>query len=476
MVKCYQNNSFEDLYTNLHAVVQVTPSVQKKLGKSKATTDRKMSVLIIGIDSVSGLNILRQMPKTVEFLDETGWVEMVGYNKIADNTFPNLMAILTGMDPNDTKKTCWKTEEYFLDDCPYIWKNFSEEGYVTSYVEDESWISTFNYAKRGFLKPPVDYYLRPFMQAAEKYTKLKYVDGNLIACVGPTRESDHIYNYATDFTTKFKDEKYFGFFWMNSLSHNDLNRPSALDEPNVQFLQDLMDSGVMNNCFVIFLSDHGMRYGKIRETYVGWLEERLPFFFLWVPEWYRKLYPEKYNNLLANQNRLTSPFDLHLTLQELLYNSSTKGSISCPNCLSLFDQIPHNRSCSDAGITDHWCTCSQYGTLSPDNSLAKSMVNFTIGEINQLLNINKDKISSGYKCSELSLKNITSVRSNLDPTMKYEEYTINFIVLPSEAMFEATISNEKHFKLLGTVSRINVYGNQSSCANEAFIKLYCFCV
>lgn len=476
MVKCYEDNSSEAIYTNLHAVVQVTPSVKQKLRESKAPSDRKMSVLIIGIDSVSGLNLIRKMPRTVEFLDETGWIEMVGYNKIADNTFPNLMAILTGMDPDDVKETCWKTRDTFLDDCPYIWKNFSDEGYVTSLVEDVSWMGTFNYEKLGFLKPPVDYYFRPFMCAAEKHTKIKYVDINMAACVGPTRESDHIYNYAKEFTNTFKEERYFGLFWINSLSHNNMNRPSALDEHNAQFLQDLMSNGIMNNSLVIFLSDHGMRFGKIRETYVGWLEERLPFFFLWVPEWYRKLYPEKYENLLVNQNRLTSPFDLHLTLQEVLYDSSPKGSVSCPNCLSLFEEIPHNRSCPEAGITDHWCTCSQYQTLPVDNPLAKSMADFTISEINRLLNTNKDKITSGYKCSELSLKSITSVRSKLDAKMSYEQYTINIVALPSEAMFEATISNKDHFKILGTVSRINAYGNQSSCANEAFLKLYCFCV
>ena len=52
---------------------------------------RKVNVVILGIDTVSHMNFIRVMPRTVEFLTkELKAVGMNGYSKVGDNTFPNL--------------------------------------------------------------------------------------------------------------------------------------------------------------------------------------------------------------------------------------------------------------------------------------------------------------------------------------------------------------------------------------------------
>ncbi|XP_054257859.1 uncharacterized protein LOC128982844 [Macrosteles quadrilineatus] len=465
----------KEIYTNLHARVPIREDVKVKLQKNFTQNKQKMSVLIVGIDSISRLNIIRAMPKTVSFLRNNGWVEMKGYNKMDDNTFPNLMAILTGMNYTRVRETCMNTNKKPVDGCPFIWKNFSREGYITGYGEDEPTIGTFNFQKTGFFKTPTDYYLRPFMLAAEKNTKIKKKDG-LKTCLGPTLSTDHIYKYATDFATTFRKNPYFALFWMNSLSHNNVNTPSALDIRTLKFLQDLTNNGVLNNTFVIFLSDHGMRFGKIRETYVGWLEERLPFIFMWMPDWYRQMYPQKYSNLLDNRDKLTTPFDLHLTLQEIAYNEHHNGTDSCPQCVSMFDEVPWNRSCSSAGVTEHWCTCSEYRTLSTEGHSVRAMVHFVMGEVNKLLEKGIHLADNGTTCAKLQVKRVLTVRSKVyQHKLGYDEYVVLFETLPGQALFEATVSHSGQFKLLGTVSRINAFGAQSKCMNDAFLKKYCFC-
>lgn len=42
----------------------------------------KVSILIVGADSVSRSNLLRQMPQTVELLKDIGAIDMLGYNKV----------------------------------------------------------------------------------------------------------------------------------------------------------------------------------------------------------------------------------------------------------------------------------------------------------------------------------------------------------------------------------------------------------
>lgn len=83
--------------------------------------------------------------------------------QIDDNTFPNLMAILVGYNSTLAYNVCQPTLPGKLESCPFIWKDFRDAGYVTAYGEDEADISTFNYHKTGFIVPPTDFYLRPYM-------------------------------------------------------------------------------------------------------------------------------------------------------------------------------------------------------------------------------------------------------------------------------------------------------------------------
>jgi len=163
------------VYENVHAILN-PEKVRERIdhnGSQPGNFSRKLSVLVLGIDSVSRLNFYRAMPKTERYLRETGWIGLKGYNKIGDNTFPNLMAILTGQTPQQAYSRCKPTVAYKLDNCPFLWHNFRNAGYVTAYGEDETILNTFNYLKVGFVEPPTDYYLRPYMLASEKLLKIK---------------------------------------------------------------------------------------------------------------------------------------------------------------------------------------------------------------------------------------------------------------------------------------------------------------
>ena len=49
-----------------------------------------------------------------------------------------------------------------LDSLPFLWRQFSDSGYVTLLSEDMADIATFNLYTRGFHKQPVDHYFRPY--------------------------------------------------------------------------------------------------------------------------------------------------------------------------------------------------------------------------------------------------------------------------------------------------------------------------
>lgn len=93
------------VYTNAHALVRKKPEVMKRFvqtfsnisttssNKQNSSTSteslvevenktRPLSVLLIGIDSISRINLMRSMPHTAQHLYDTGWSELKGYNKV----------------------------------------------------------------------------------------------------------------------------------------------------------------------------------------------------------------------------------------------------------------------------------------------------------------------------------------------------------------------------------------------------------
>nr|CAI5831950.1 unnamed protein product [Callosobruchus analis] len=379
LVKCSNNEGFT--YKNAHVAVTITKAVKDKIGKSQKK--KPISLLMIAIDSISRLNLVRAMPSTYEYVESHGWIPLLGYNKMGDNTFPNLMAILTGFDSDTSYQVCNPEILGKLDACPMIWYNYSKHGYVTAYAEDDPVISTFNYAKRGFKYPPTDYYFRPYMRAADTLGSVT-VD-SVSYCTGPETSGERIMNLARDFSVTFKGYPSLGLFWMNTFSHNDINSPTRMDGKVKDFLESLAEEGVTNSSIIVFFSDHGIRYGNIRLYNTGWLEERLPFIYFSFPSWFKSDYPRLFENFKKNADRLTSPYDFYMMLQHILSledeTFEPKPSSGCPSCRSLFDEIPFNRSCEEAGISVHFCTCYGYSDIKLPENIARSAAQVVIDGI-----------------------------------------------------------------------------------------------
>lgn len=72
------------VYSNAHAIVRRKPQMQKVFDSFKTLYPKKrpLSILMMGIDSVSRLNLIRAMPTTSQHLYDTGWFELRGYNKV----------------------------------------------------------------------------------------------------------------------------------------------------------------------------------------------------------------------------------------------------------------------------------------------------------------------------------------------------------------------------------------------------------
>ncbi|XP_017057378.2 LOW QUALITY PROTEIN: uncharacterized protein LOC108098753 [Drosophila ficusphila] len=463
----------------------------KDLVKPKGV--RKPSVIMYGIDSLSRINLRRTMPKVFNFLKGPGWFEMQGYNKVADNSFPNILAILSGYSERTAKENvCDTNEPGCLDKMPMMWKFYENASYLTGYAEDESNSNHFNYLKPGFERKPMDYYFRPLLRALEEEMDVYRLPEHdyMRYCLGRRMANRYIYDYGRQFTHRFVHERpIWGMFWSNHFSHDDPFMPSAMQDKVLGDLLEFQGNKDFEEMIMIFFADHGTRFGRLTQLKEGFLEERLPMMFIYLPPWFRETYPTYAKALELNQHRLSSNFDLHNTLKHIVEIGGTPDgpqlpkSFDCPTCQSLFYPLPEDRTCSQAGIEEHWCTCEPYKVIH-GREWTEPIADSVIDRMNEYL-VHKNL---SQLCSNLTLNYIhkTEIKTGLNASWHDElkevetaVYRIKFKVEQNSADFQATVvynSVTKNAEVdVEKISRTNTYKEDSTCIDDKLAKLYCIC-
>ncbi|XP_064541698.1 uncharacterized protein LOC135430824 [Drosophila montana] len=486
LVECYANG--KRIYTNGHATVPERGNVRRRLQKwTEERGGAAPSVLLVAMDTISRQQLMRAMPLTRQYLQYTGWFELAGYNKVEDNTLPNVLPLTTGYNRNSVNRMCNPHEEKGLERCTFIWKLYQDLGYVTAFGEDDTPINTFNYLIKGFRQPPVDYYLRPYLMAAEQWLdgSGSQLEQDAQPCLGYRHAAEHVYEFALEFTRRYRNDSFFGFFWTNTHSHgNSISRTSAMDRYMRTFWKRMFEQGTMEQTIVFFLSDHGLLDGSTRRTPLGWLEERLPFLYIWLPPHLRQSHPEFVEALSLNRQRLTSPFDVFVTLKHILRLASPNDlahlvgdAVDCPSCQSLLQPVPLGRTCADAGIPEHWCTCRSYHIYSRYTSADYLMAQLMVQHINALFEKYGDGKYAGL-CKPLTLMNITRAsiaRLNNADNPRISIHRIQIQVEPTKSIFEATLSHNTSSQnmVISGFSRLDE--QKPFCYGEKLQEFICDC-
>ncbi|XP_013790890.1 uncharacterized protein LOC106474743 [Limulus polyphemus] len=483
-------------WKNLMAGVSRSESAVKRARtKNSAGEFMSLNVLMFGLDSMSRNHFIRKLPKTYTYLTSIlKGIVLKGYNIVGDGTPQALIPILTGFTERELPETRKRfSEAQHVNVYPFIWKRFSEFGYVTAFAEDTPETGIFTYRLKGFDEQPTDHYMRSFFLEASKVAShhKKY-------CLGHKSHHVIMLNWLHQFFDVYPEVPKFAFGFHGEISHDDFNLVGTADDDILGFLKDLHHSSILNNTLLILMSDHGHRFAEIRKSQQGKLEERLPFFSLVLPPWFSTKYPKLYRNLQTNVDRLTTPFDIYSTLMTVLHTSvPLRGSVE-KRSISLFSEVPSQRSCGHADIEPHWCTCLSWEDVFVDEPIAKEVAQAVIDFINDYT---KNK---RHLCAKLSLDKVTVCQQLLpnkallkfkkssdkdgfladlsDNTVVSEAtYQVQFHAFPSGGIFEASV---KHDIPRGTfhvreqeISRVNLYGPQPHCVQDSYPQLrkYCYC-
>ncbi|GFS48903.1 uncharacterized protein TNIN_22251 [Trichonephila inaurata madagascariensis] len=494
VVKCESENKKQ--WKNLMAGIHRNENLVEKVRNIKPPPDSmKLNVIMYGLDSMSRMHFIRKLPKTYKYLtEELKAVVLKGYNIVGDGTPQALIPILTGSTESELPETRKRIKNaQFVDVYPFAWKNFSASGYVTAWAEEQPHVGTFTYRLKGFKDQPTDHSMRTF------FLKLAKVMGNHPKlCLGNKPRHTIMLDWMRQFYDVYPDVPKFAFCFNSELSHDDYNYIGYADPDIEGFLRHVHDSGILNNTLLIVMSDHGHRFAPIRSSQQGKQEERMPFFSFVLPPWMEEKYPHLVRNLKINQDRLVTPFDIHATFMTLLNPDVPMQGQLNDRSISLFSEIPSERSCQSASIEPHWCACLSWFDIPTNDFLAKSVGQAVVTYMNDLTKSQRDK------CVELQLGKITRLekftpnkafltfRQNADPDGRAGEfsdntkvteivYQVQVITYPSEGIYEAIVKyseSDKQYRVKEEeISRVNMYGDQEHCIHDDYPELrkYCYC-
>ncbi|XP_052773442.1 uncharacterized protein LOC128212174 [Mya arenaria] len=509
-VTCFKNKTITKVYDMVH-VNHFWNEYAKHARDIEVEKADTPSVIMLGIDSVSRSHAIRNLKQSFNFLRHNlSCYDMIGHRKVGDNTFPNLIPLLTG-------KSHWSFLDVeflkrFADYMPLLWNEKPMESIATFMAEDNATYSTFNSGKSGFNKIPTDYYFRPYSLAMEKFepvfsTPLGSLSEN---CYGDRNYFDIQLEYLKGFLQKYNKKRKFAFFWSNVVTHDSFNTASLYDNSLLEFLTWMTSDIDINNTILIVLSDHGFRIGGASLTHIGRAENSNPWLMVHVPDHLTKRYPSIGRNLRENTKRLVTHYDTYNTVLELIHNTAFLERPEIPTQeymvkRNIFHYIPGDRTCADGGIPDNTCTCKDRVPVDIDSPVVKLAVDVLILHMNKVLS------SKQSECSIIRLQNITEARAiysdkdyanvNKDLHLSLPRviggmvglsrdidkdsglYTVRFYTNPGNAYFEGTVEYSA-FKaghqadkvtVVGEQSRLNRYGEQSHCVSEQLYKQICFC-
>jgi hypothetical protein len=163
----------------------------------------------------------------------------------------------------------------------------------------------------------------------------------------------------------------------------------------------MRDKNYLNNTLLILFGDHGLRYGFVRSSVLGRMEERLPFLSFTFPPWFQSSYPQLHANLRRNAEVLTSHFDIHATLRHIL--TYPKEPRDLPHGKSLLTNIGW-RTCEQAGIPFHYCPCLNWNPVATDHKHVVKSGLAVVHKINRMLKEN----GLAKKCQRLKLSKVKS--------------------------------------------------------------------
>ena len=253
-------------------------------------TGQQYSVATVVIDSLSQMNMYRSLPRSVQKAKAMGGIAFSGFHKVGLNSKPNMMAMASG-----SSSSSGKTMQ------PLVQGLYHNLGWKTVYFEDMlHWVG---HALRSEAMSPYPWDLT--YHEAWKYLRGSHNHQSQLLAIW-------------DLLLAYKDVPSYIHSHLSEYIHDNLNMGKNYDADLVAMLTDLSARAALDDTFFLLMGDHGYRQGSFAATKQGVIENNMPALIIIPPANFAKDHPDLYANLKANAELLTSMFDIHHMLRQVV--------------------------------------------------------------------------------------------------------------------------------------------------------------
>ncbi|KAH8292840.1 hypothetical protein KR054_012208, partial [Drosophila jambulina] len=471
-VKCKDNSTV----TKYHDVHFFLPPPVLNL-KAMPKGNDQLSVMVLGIDSISHMHFVRNFPNLNGFLANMH-TKFFGYSRVGTDTRDNLMPFLSGFSSDEADSDSLFSSEAWL------WEKFGARGYSIAYGEDsaEGVFSSRNGRER-FPSRPTDFYLPPVLLEMHTHTRYSLDPREKVFCTAGRQFQGILRDFIAKLVPHMQQRPFFSFFWQSQGVQEYYESARQLDQPYMMLLKGLQEAGILNNTILFLMSDHGLRAGDYRSSFQGMAEESQPLLLAVYPNWLKVKHPVAMENFEKNSHSLITPYDLHQTLKDISHLAKRQGSQlteraktlqlhpaeSSPRGISLFLPIPEDRTCEMAHIPPLYCFCRRHSEIPADDGLVVRCSRFLVASINQ-------QTKPHSQCAKLRLQHVVSAYfMNFGENSFDHELKLRVKTLPGNGEFETTVRVSDGLLLTSPISRVNEYEEQSHCLSDPRVKPLCFC-
>uniref|UniRef100_A0AC35UEF1 Sulfatase domain-containing protein n=1 Tax=Rhabditophanes sp. KR3021 TaxID=114890 RepID=A0AC35UEF1_9BILA len=454
--------------------------------------EHKYNVHMILIDTVGEYSYQRTLVKTNKVIrDMYKAFEFKLHHKVGENTLPNVKAMLMNIRSEDvvdnlkarpTLKAEMSERAFCNSDkskFPFIPRYFQQNNYITMRTQDW-WYSTFGHPAscRPVFKYDHDAYAFSGIITRDKVVK----DVFKKKCLESYKVN---LKYLEEYMEAYKDKKLFSFNFLTNIQHENINGLYHADESLSKFFHN--NANNFENSFVIFMADHGVRFGKYREkTDLGQFEDSNPFLRLMLPKKLRE--NKKLMEVVENNSKkFTSQYDIFATLIDIL----TEGSKTDFSDLQYkdFSNTVMNYQVKGQSLLRQTLDRDEYEMQIPVayqfyKKEINDLVEKLFPEINNLIITNCVKAMNKMleeadlmgKCVPLKAKqNGSNHKINVLNLNGKPFFEVEIDVFPGKGRFAGQV-NENYEVVPNSFRRLNAYKDEAEvCETESSARQYCYC-
>jgi len=329
------NNSFKnklpeievDFSKNVYGEMKINLNYNETLSKERKLLEKNVipysnNIMILYIDSVSRVNSLRQLKKTLKFFEQ-----FMSYNGASQYKNPS---------ENFHSFQFFKYQSFLYhtrNNYPILFygqarnrrivlitKYLKKNGYITCYSNDAC--RKDNIRTLHFLSTEEDYDHQFMICDPNKES----INGNTIRCLYGNQTIEYLYEYGNQFWRKYKNNRKYLSIFSNIGHEGTLEVLKYADNIIYTFLNNLFNDNLLKDSSIILVSDHGVGMPSIYYIYDFYkIEEQLPMLYMIINDRKNICYEEQYKYIHENQQSYITSYDIYNTIGNLIFGDKYKN-------------------------------------------------------------------------------------------------------------------------------------------------------